>query len=745
MTVRNVKKNLAGQQDLLPGLGPYEQIRRGQTVTVDGPAKSYFDLFVRSYAEAGLPVKGTFEDGCTLDTVDDIAIHLAEGKGYSYSGTLPHTIGAGETPIGNHLWVAKSSKTMRSYLATAIIYVRLQGGTFDGVINNTAAIMQAHTAANLLNATVSYAGIKDYAIDANARIPVNTNVDFCGARAHILNGMVIPPTWTAFLATYVVENPQTPIVTATGTFTGSLVAGSLTPTKGLFNGDGYALIRAPYQIPDRKGTGTVDYEQSFCVVRDGLAVRPLSVDLTAYSAGLVVKYRKNSSHIKLSSPSLVDGGFNNLHFIEVNRCNVSVDDFYFEHSPANNNLDTVNELLFIHYAANVYINGVNSTGQPTQGTSGSYVLKVDYAAEIYLDKLRSIWRGWYSLAAFHVNGMVATRCALDRLDAHAGGHNIYADGCLFSVLGVVYGWGGGEIRVTNSTLVNSNSGTGIVSSRVDYGGNFFGDIYVDGITLSNNVTVDAPILHIKAGASITTYLPNSIIIGDVRWAGLGKSAYGNRLTASVSKTVGATGGVIAPKLIEVTNVSSSVNSYFALTADFGNFMIRPGAVRHDIALRSIVCSSAPTINKGVVITAGGDPALQLIINIGDSDHILINAEGSQCVREINMDNCGVCGVDVQSGNTYTPQVRLNDCEFRYIANGYPGLVPVGGVDFANDKFTSITGGAVWYAGFDLSRVASSKGLLMLKGSGTSPALPASWIPDDMFNGRKSATRFRSTT
>jgi len=107
MTVRNVKKNLAGQQDLLPGLGPYKQIRRGQTVIVDGPAKSYFDLFVRSYAEAGLPVKGTFEDGCTLDTVDDIAIHLAEGKGYSYSGTLPHTIGAGETPVGNPLWISR--------------------------------------------------------------------------------------------------------------------------------------------------------------------------------------------------------------------------------------------------------------------------------------------------------------------------------------------------------------------------------------------------------------------------------------------------------------------------------------------------------------------------------------------------------------------------------------------------------------------------------------------------------------
>ena len=45
MTVRNVKKNLAGQQDLLPGVGPYQQVRRGVSVTVDGPAKSYIELW----------------------------------------------------------------------------------------------------------------------------------------------------------------------------------------------------------------------------------------------------------------------------------------------------------------------------------------------------------------------------------------------------------------------------------------------------------------------------------------------------------------------------------------------------------------------------------------------------------------------------------------------------------------------------------------------------------------------------
>lgn len=119
MTVRNVRKNLAGLQDLLPGLGPYEQIRRGLPTTVDGPAKSYFDLFVRSYAEAGLPVKGTFEDGCTLTTANDIAIYLAEGIGYSYTGALPYEIANGGAPVGNPLFVARKTESFREELSSS--------------------------------------------------------------------------------------------------------------------------------------------------------------------------------------------------------------------------------------------------------------------------------------------------------------------------------------------------------------------------------------------------------------------------------------------------------------------------------------------------------------------------------------------------------------------------------------------------------------------------------------------------
>lgn len=143
MTVRNVKKNLAGQQDLLPGLGPYEQIRRGQAAMVDGPAKSYFDLFVRSYAEASLPVKGTFEDGCTLVTADDIAIYLADGKGYSWGGALPKVVAPISTPatsggLGANVWIPRTDAILRTAIGDA--YSDDCDADPTGVVDATAAL-----------------------------------------------------------------------------------------------------------------------------------------------------------------------------------------------------------------------------------------------------------------------------------------------------------------------------------------------------------------------------------------------------------------------------------------------------------------------------------------------------------------------------------------------------------------------------------------------------------------------------
>lgn len=94
MTVRNVKKNLAGQQDLLPGVGPYNQIRRGVAVSMDGPAKSYIELW-KSYC--GDAYVGTFEDGFTAIT-GNVAVSLSLGKAYRYTGAALVTVAKDSSP-----------------------------------------------------------------------------------------------------------------------------------------------------------------------------------------------------------------------------------------------------------------------------------------------------------------------------------------------------------------------------------------------------------------------------------------------------------------------------------------------------------------------------------------------------------------------------------------------------------------------------------------------------------------------
>ena len=128
MTVRNVKKNLAAQQDLLPGVGPYNQIRRGVAVVVDGPAKSYIELWKRSLHDAGLVYKGTFEDGCTVAT-GECAVSLTLGRAFIWRGALPNIVlpasspatTGGVSPAGD--WVDVGDAGLRSELSSNSITI----------------------------------------------------------------------------------------------------------------------------------------------------------------------------------------------------------------------------------------------------------------------------------------------------------------------------------------------------------------------------------------------------------------------------------------------------------------------------------------------------------------------------------------------------------------------------------------------------------------------------------------------
>lgn len=164
MTVRNVKKNLAAQQDLLPGVGPYQQVRRGIVVGVDGPAKSYIELWKDYCGEAYV---GTFEDGFVTEP-DCVAVSLALGKAYRYTATAVVSIPANSSVDTS--WVELSTSVpnrlerealRRSYAEAGY---NLVDGSFEAggtLVNSNDALLQERT-----GKAYSYIGTLPYTVAA---------------------------------------------------------------------------------------------------------------------------------------------------------------------------------------------------------------------------------------------------------------------------------------------------------------------------------------------------------------------------------------------------------------------------------------------------------------------------------------------------------------------------------------------------------------------------------------------------
>lgn len=76
-------------------------------------------ILSRLAAESGLPLVGTFEAGATVTTAAQSVGFKAEGKLYTWAGTLPKTVPAGSTPataggIAADAWVRVDQNTLRS-------------------------------------------------------------------------------------------------------------------------------------------------------------------------------------------------------------------------------------------------------------------------------------------------------------------------------------------------------------------------------------------------------------------------------------------------------------------------------------------------------------------------------------------------------------------------------------------------------------------------------------------------------
>ncbi len=77
-----------------------------------------FEVLRRSYAEADYNLIGRFSNtGLVVTAATDVVLWEQTGVAYSYSGTLPHTISAVESPVGNPLWLEVASELLRDDLS----------------------------------------------------------------------------------------------------------------------------------------------------------------------------------------------------------------------------------------------------------------------------------------------------------------------------------------------------------------------------------------------------------------------------------------------------------------------------------------------------------------------------------------------------------------------------------------------------------------------------------------------------
>lgn len=655
---------------------------------------------------------------------------------------------ADQIPIGQ----ASSGQDRRVAASALRLYVGNAGapsGTIyaknsvvgDGVVDDTDAIRRVHNAANQTGANVSYAGVQRFAIQANARIQVNTSVDFAGAEVVPIDGFVPPPyPGTPFnIVTYEVIDPACPFVTVAGAVAAAdLAQGSVFPTRGLFDGHGVAILTAPYLIPNHGNTGTSNYRQSFKINRNGEASYGLSVDLSPFAANITLGYRRTSLRpLTISNLCIRENrnNWNDLNLVLFERCNVTFENFtLLPPVGETSTYDSLDGIISFYRCSDIKIRNIVATGRPVTKEIGSYVLALNEVADVYVEEMNAL-TGWGAQYGENINGVHFTDCVINRIDVHSSCHNLFVDKCkLGDDGGVQYGWGGGLLSITRSVFHRTRA---IVQARSDYGGQHFGTIVVDDCTyifaggaggifveLGNNQNIGSLYAPVQA--------PN-ILISNIRRDPSGTQANGLLVLFRVQAKTGAV--VYAPRIITLRNVECGIGWTMFALFDWSNIEANPVNPILRIVLENLHPPGITTSDRGLrglsVRNVVTNP-IDVRISVSDSDNVLVHSRYTGKMSIIVSDS-SVNAIDVDPASQ-TTRVELNNCRLTDPGLGY-ATAPVGGGAFAADdvygSFTALRGCTISSNKFNLSRVAAFQGNLV---RGLIPSLPAGVTPTQIFDG-----------
>lgn len=342
------------------------------------------------------------------------------------------------------------------------------GAVGDGITDDTIAVRSYHEYCNAKNIKADYGGVGSLVIQADARIPVNTDVDFhstpirpIGAESNVSLPWSSPPKLM-----YIIEDIDTPVFTQNNVALGGTRTGTaLAFLRGLDIDKGFVNVTCnSFYIPRRLAAGSLpllNYQQSFHLANKSSANSPLSAQVDMSNVNIDTRKDSERGYLTIKNPCYIQD--NNAHrvlFLNIWRNQVEVDGLNIIEEV---NVTGSNHLTYVDVVSASEFKFSNFSGSGITGGDSAYVLNMSNVANVVISNV-SVDNGWGWMGANHINGVLVENCFLNRFDAHSGVHNLTVRDSRFIDIGISVGWAGGNLLVDNCHFHYC----GVLASRGDY-------------------------------------------------------------------------------------------------------------------------------------------------------------------------------------------------------------------------------------------------------------------------------------
>jgi hypothetical protein len=508
------------------------------------PLRQAFDKINQRFQELRIFVsnRGVWQPGTTYTADPNRDWVIVDGVGYL--ATTNHTSGATfAADLAAGKWVDADSVKLRADLASTtsgngaelVGFKQAGAGAVDRTLQQHAAqfvwvfdfVPEAERAAIFAGTSTwdAIPAIRAAATHANATglpLRMNPGTYFCSSAGDIDLRVDLDATGAVFKmgagsatsAVFHVVGNELQDITSSVTLSQITKGITVVPSLAAYT-NGFLKIESNTPNVKRNTTDTVVLTKSECgyLSKRGSLATEIRHD---YSGGAITKvsFRKDEkTRITIKGGALDVNGLHDSKFVLVKRNAVTVKNWSVYDSTNANRIDRA--MLFQAFeCANPVFEDFDGDAmlQSQAGVIYSYLFNLGYVYNTRFSRCH-VMGGRGAWAANNVNGYHITDSSFDRFDTHYDSYDVSVSNSSF-YYSVIYGCGGGYMRITNCTkmvkntisILNNTSWSGqIISQRGDYGGEWDGDILVSQINVqvaSNfQPSTDRPICAFSFGAS----------------------------------------------------------------------------------------------------------------------------------------------------------------------------------------------------------------------------------------------------